>query len=309
MSEPGHHEGSISFKSILIYGMGMMGASLALSLRGSGSFHGRITGVVRSQRSASFIEQHGMADSVVVEPDLDRISEISLDEYDAIILGLPVKSIVRIFDIFPSYDGIITDMSSTRKEVHEAADKRSDLRFVGSHPMCGSEDQGPMAARADLFHNRLCIITKGEKSGAENDDELKVIEFWKAVGMKTYSMAPSDHDEVLAYLSHSPHILSGLMTMWANKAGVVERAASMSPVPITGGGFRDMARIAGSNPEMWTDILFTNKDAIIHSLNEYAEDLKSLVGKLKAGDRQWWLDWFAGARKARNKLCGYPEER
>jgi prephenate dehydrogenase len=309
MNEIGHQEGNISFESVLIYGMGMMGASLALALRNSGSFHGKITGVVRSKRSASFIEQHGMADSVVVESDLERISEIPLDDYDVVILGLPVQSIVRILEIFPSYNGIITDMSSTRKDVHEAADKRSDLRFVGSHPMCGSEDQGPMAARGDLFHNRLCIITKGKKSGAKSEDEAKVIEFWNSVGMKTYSMAPSDHDQVLAYLSHSPHVLSGLMTIWAEKAGVVDQATGQSPIPITGGGFRDMARIAGSNPEMWTDILFTNKDAIVHSLNEYADDLKTLVAKIKSGDRKWWLDWFAGARKARNRLCGYPEDR
>ncbi len=307
MNELSHKE--IPFRSVLIYGMGMMGASLALALRASDHYSGKITGVVRTQRSAAFIEQHGMADSVVIEPDLDRIGSLPLEDYDLIVFGLPVKSIVRVFEIFPSYSGLITDMSSTRSEVHEAAAQRRELRFVGSHPMCGSEDQGPMAARADLFHNRLCIITEDTVSGNRDDDRKAVEDFWKAVGMKTYSMKPAAHDEVLAYLSHAPHILSGLLASWAAGAVAVDRSTNESPVPITGGGFRDMARIAGSNPEMWTDILFTNKKFILESLEVFSQELESVKKQLEKSDRQWWLDWFSSARKARNRLCGYPEDR
>ena len=311
MTEFAKKEEEIPFRSVLIYGMGMMGASLALAMRGSGLFDGRITGVVRSEKSAHFIEKHGMADEVVIASELQQVTDIDLSRYDLVILGLPVKSIVELFGLLPAYSGLITDMSSTRREVHEAAAERDDLRFVGSHPMCGSEDAGPSAARADLFHNRLCLLTE---AGAGGDEELsgdgkRIASFWKSIGMRTYMMDPGDHDTVLAYLSHSPHVLAGLLADWARGAESVDVATSRSPIPITGGGFRDMVRIAGSNPEMWTDILETNRDHISSSLKDFAGRLEVIIQQVEKGERDWWLHWFGTARKARNFLCGYPEDR
>ena len=301
----------IPFRSVLIYGMGMMGASLALAMRASGLFNGKITGVVRSEKSAQFIEKHGMADRVIVAPELSVIKSQDLSEIDLIILGLPVKSTVELFDYIPSYKGLITDMSSTRREVHEAAARRTDLRFVGSHPMCGSEDAGPSAARADVYHNRLCLITEpGAKEGQDlSSDGKKIMAFWRSVGMKTYMMDPNVHDTVIAYLSHAPHLISGLIVNWASGSDPVEDSTKRSPIPITGGGFRDMVRIAGSNPEMWTDILETNRDHVVESLKDFSSKLDDLIAKAESGDREWWLEWFSSSRKMRNFLCGYPEDR
>ncbi len=306
-------DSTIPFRSVLVYGMGMMGASFALALRGSGAFHGRLTGIVRSEKSASFIMQHGMADNVVIQEDLSQAKNFPCSDYDLIVLGIPIQSIVNLFSLLPPCDTLITDISSTRRDVHEAARQRPDLRFVGSHPMCGSEDSGPSAARADLFHNRLCIITTShadEAPGTQSDVKA-ILSLWKSIGMKTFTMDPEDHDHVLAYLSHAPHILAALIATWADNAGVVQNATGRSPTPITGGGFRDMVRIAGSNPEMWSDILFTNTDFIAASLKDYRDRLDRILRDLETGelDRAWWLQWFHDARISRNRLSGYPEDK
>lgn len=296
-------------QSILIYGMGMMGASLGLALKRLPAFHGSVTGVVRSEKSARFIEEHSLADHVKIVANQDEIKSFPFSSYDLTVIGLPVYSTISLLDLIPlNADTLITDMSSTREDVFAAAEKRKDLRFVGSHPMCGSEDAGPSAAVADLYHQRLCIIFPGQGK-AKKGDRDQVRDFWSLLGMNTMDMDAKEHDQVLSYLSHAPHIISGLLTLWADRASVVKDATGRAPMPITGGGFRDMARIAGSNPEMWTDILMTNQSNLAQSMREYKKDLESIIEKIEAGDREWWMQWFYDARKARNHLSGYPEDR
>ncbi len=303
-----------AFRSILIYGMGMMGASLALAVRARWGSSVKITGVVRSEASGEVIRKQGLADSALVSSSPAEIRNMDLSAYDFIILGIPIKSIVSLAGIFPAYTGLITDMSSTRKEVAEAFRKRPDLRFIGSHPMCGSEDAGPGAARPDLYQDRLCILVDdpghpSAESEQRRMDRTATEEFWKNIGMKTLGMSPAVHDEVLAHLSHTPHLLAGLLTLWAQSNQAVSESTKNATMPITGGGFRDMSRISGSNPEMWTDILETNRDAVLQSLKTYASMLSEMIESVEKKDRSYWLDWFSRARKARNFLSGYPEDK
>ena len=305
---------TIPFRSILIYGMGMMGASLARALMKQESFRGKVTGIVRTENSAAFIRNNGLADSVLVLPDLAACAELDSSEYDLVVLGLPVRSIAKLIPAFPAFDCIVTDMSSTRREVHAQTTARADLRFVGSHPMCGSEDAGPSAFKEDLFQSRLCILTPGEGLDADDhkrrlDDAHVVESFWRALGMKTYFLDADSHDELLAYLSHAPHIVSSILTLWAQSNPIVYNSIRKAPMPITGGGFKDMARIAGSNPEMWTDILVSNRDNLISSLESFVRELEQVIGRLKENGRDEWPAWFASARKARNRLCWYSEDR
>lgn len=295
----------LPFKSVLIYGMGMMGSSLSLSLKKSDQFSGRIDGIVRSDKSAAFIKEHSICDSVYVAAKTDDLKKIDLKSYDLIVIGLPVKTAIELADKLPEFSGIVTDMSSTRREIDSAFAKRSDLRFIGSHPMCGSEDAGPESARPDLFFKRLCIVSENSLL----PEELESVRMlWAAVGMNTYIMSSADQDSVLSYLSHGPHILSGLISIWADGSEAVARHNSKSPLPLSGGGFRDMVRISGSNPSMWKDILSTNKDCIVDSLKEYRNILDELISEMHTKTNEEWENWFRDARRKRNILCGYEED-
>jgi len=290
------------FSSILIYGMGMMGASIGLALKSLPSFQGKIHGVVRSQKSARIIEDQKIADLAVTDA-----KELDLASYDLIVLGMQVQSIAALVPSLPETKSLITDISSTRRVVHNEFAKRPDLRFIGSHPMCGSEDAGPQAARPELFKKRLCILFDSPSAGTDDLDRLDA--FWKSLGMLTYRMQPDDHDAALAYLSHAPHMISGALALWALKNPSVAKSLLDSPMPITGGGFKDMARIAGSNPEMWSDILETNLENIAGALEKYSEDIALTAKMIRTGNRETWVQWFREARKARNKLSGYEEDR
>ncbi len=284
----------------------MMGASLAQALRKHFGPKMHIAGVVRSESSAAFLRGHKQADEVLVCPEEASIAELNLNAYDLLVLGTPVQSVARLAGLIPeNYAGAITDMSSTRREVQAAFEARPDLKFVGSHPMCGSENRGPQAARPDLFLNRLCILTP--LAGGDSDMTERVQELWVALGMRTFVLSGTHHDEVLSYLSHGPHLLAGLLALWAHNESV-DAAIEKAPMPITGGGFKDMARIAGSNPEMWTDILVSNRDFLAAGLKEFQSQLSDLIREVEGGGYEDWLRWFDRAREARNILCGYPSE-
>lgn len=285
--------------------MGMMGASLALALRRSSQFEGRVLGAVRSQKSADYIRSTDLCDEVhVVSNGKDARARFdSLPESSLIVIGVPVASAVSLLGDLRGIRHLVTDMSSTRAEVEKAS---AGVRFVGSHPICGSEDTGPQAARPGLFETRLCIITPSPDSRSE--DVQAVSDFWKDLGMNVMSMTASEHDRILAYLSHAPHVISGLMAHWG-MSDAVEEAVRKSPVPLTGGGFRDMVRIAGSNPEMWLDIIRTNRREVIGSLETFQKYLTDTIELLKGDDEQTMMQWLRSARLKRNRLCGYPDDK
>ena len=284
--------------------MGMMGASLALALRKFDGFGGRISGVVRSRASFDYVTEMGWCDSVYMaaQPEVDHVIR-SLEPGTLFVVGLPVGSCVSYLSTLRGLPFLVTDMSSTRRAVQEAA---SGVRFVGSHPICGSEDTGPRAAKPGLFEKRLCIVTPAADS---TDADLESVRsFWSDLGMDVMQMDASAHDLIWAYLSHGPHILSGMLAHWGFSSGVQD-ALARAPVPLTGGGFRDMVRIAGSNPEMWLDIIRTNGDQIKRVLIEFRGELDQLIQGFDKKSDDDWKNWISEARRKRNRLCGYPEER
>lgn len=289
--------------------MGMMGASLAHTLKTGGVFSGKITGAVRSKKSADFIVSEGLADDVLILPDSENFNAVDWNAFDFIVFGLPVQSVKKILPSIPPCSAIITDMSSTRRGVEDAAKMRKDLKFIGSHPMCGSEDAGPIAYQKDLYKDRLCILTPPHEEDSENENLSIVRNFWISIGMLTTVLTPEQHDEMLAYLSHAPHFIAGALTLWAWHNGSVQLGTETSPMPVTGGGFKDMSRIAGSNPEMWADIFETNRDNILSSLEKFSEDIIGLNKKLKKSSREELTKWFIESRLARNILCGYPKDK
>ncbi|MCB1175206.1 MAG: prephenate dehydrogenase/arogenate dehydrogenase family protein [Leptospiraceae bacterium] len=296
---------SAPYQRILIYGMGMMGSSLASAVQRTWP-ETWIESVVRSESSAAFIKEFRLANAVQVHTDVRAIQDFDLQSFDLVVLGIPPAKIIEMVPHLPITQTLITDMSSTRRQVHAAFDQRPAIHFIGSHPMCGSEKQGPQAAQADLFHDKLCLLIENPSSAATTVDLQLLRRFWSGLGMLLYTMSSGMHDEVLAYLSHAPHLISSLLTLWAGSNQHVASASKLSPIPISGGGFKSMSRIAGSNPEMWNDVLQTNRDHILGSLQEFHSQLGRLIQLIQDPESGHdWQSWFQKSRQERDQLCNW----
>jgi prephenate dehydrogenase len=187
----------------------------------------------------------------------------------------------------------VTDVGSTKGNiVRELAGKMPDAgaTFIGSHPLAGSEKRGSANSKADLFADRLVIVTPT----ADTDPEaIAVIElFWNKLGARVMRMDPTEHDSALAVTSHLPHAAaSGL--------------AGVTPVgwlTLTAGGFRDSTRIAAGDPDLWTAIFEANRDAVLAAVDGFAERMQRFRELLVAGDRAGLVRWLAEGKRVRDAL-------
>jgi len=306
-----------NLKHVCIYGMGLMGTSLAYSLKNHAKFKGKISGIVRSEKSQKWIKDYHLADEVYLSTD-SLAKSIVLDS-DLLIIGLPVLDTIDLIHqlVDWKYDGLVTDMCSTRYVLEEqirSLEKIYPLRFIGAHPMCGSEVSGPEGFVKDLYVNKLCIIIdrlKEEDLQDRNKNDLeKVIAFWKEIGMHIFLLDAQMHDYIVSYLSHAPHILSSILATIIGRKDVIIKKNLESTVPILGGGLKDMIRIAGSNPKMWYDIIETNKKNILSALKDYQEELNHIIDVLSNNNdiKAFWFDWQNQSKKYRDSIYGNPKE-
>ena len=257
-------------KKILIFGVGLIGGSIALKIRQKKIFD-QIIGVGRSGGTslASYVST-GMLD-VAIEKASEEIATT-----DLIIIATPVAQTKKILaDIYPFINekSVITDVGSTKSDVMAAAKeslKEKFNQFIGSHPIAGSEKHGANAANYQLFENKDIIITPHDNSLNSKIDYLR--KFWVSLGGRVSNMTPEIHDEIFSTVSHIPHLLAfGLVNLINNKSNkdqLLNFAAS---------GFRDFSRIAASSPEVWRDISLANKKAILNDLKLYQDEISSII--------------------------------
>jgi prephenate dehydrogenase len=306
-----------NLKHVCIYGMGLMGTSLAYSLKNHAKFKGKISGIVRSEKSQKWIKDYHLADEVYLSTD--SLVKPNVMDSDLLIIGLPVLDTIDLIHqlVDWKYDGLVTDMCSTRYVLEEqirSLEKIYPLRFIGAHPMCGSEVSGPEGFVKDLYENKLCIIIdrlKEEDLQDRNKNDLeKVIAFWKEIGMHIFLLDAQIHDYIVSYLSHAPHILSSILATIIGRKDVIIKKNLESTVPILGGGLKDMIRIAGSNPKMWYDIIETNKKNILSALKDYQEELNHIIDVLSNNNdiKAFWFDWQNQSKKYRDSIYGNPKE-
>ena len=257
-------------KKILIYGIGLIGGSIALKIKQKNSFD-QIVGVGRSGGTPlSPFVSNGMLD-IVTENASEEIASANL-----IIIATPVAQKKKILaDIYPylNKESVVTDVGSTKSDVMNAAQeslKDKFNQFIGSHPIAGSEKHGPGAANCQLFENKDIIITPNDNT---LDTTIKYLrKFWVSLGGRVSNMTPEIHDEIFSTVSHIPHLLAfGLVNLINNKSNkdqLLNFAAS---------GFRDFSRIAASSPEVWRDISLANKKAILNDLKLYQNEISSIM--------------------------------
>lgn len=178
---------------------------------------------------------------------------------DLVILCAPAREIIRHLQIIAPWVGkntIVMDVGSSKEEILRAAKKYLKSPFVGCHPMAGSEKCGIDHAAAGLFSGSACFMTSKNP---------KVEALWRALGSKPVQLNAKRHDDWVAQVSHLPHVLSFALLQTLNQP--IDQKFDLNP------SFKDLARLAKSHPNVWTDILLTNRSAVLSALRRYKNDL------------------------------------
>jgi prephenate dehydrogenase len=261
---------------VTIIGCGLIGASFALALKRSGMCE-RIAGWDTSQTVLSEALARGVIDEV------DRsFANGAVSPSDLIYLAMPVSDIIKFLKECGwqvKRHALITDAGSTKAEVCAAAQEYlpAERCFVGGHPIAGSQHAGLEHACAELFKGAAYVlITAQEKDDDERSlGQLKLT--LELLGARVSTMTASEHDRALALVSHLPQLMAGALAATIESQPDVHHLLDLS-----GSGYRDMTRLAGSSWLIWRDILATNPTRIVASLNMAIERLTSLRDELEA---------------------------
>ena len=192
---------------------------------------------------------------------------------------------------------IVTDVGSVKGSVVQELEPLMQAvraQFIGSHPMAGSEKTGLASARADLFHNAICIVTPTANSSVEGI--CNVQNFWKALGGWPQRMTPEVHDDLVSRSSHLPHVVAAELANY-----VLSPAHPKEQALVCASGFRDTTRIAASSPEMWRDIAMANRKNLGRVLGVFIEDLHEFQLALEREDVKAIEEFFSKAKQRRDQ--------
>lgn len=261
------------YDTIAIVGVGLIGGSIGLALR-ERKLARTIVGIGRKQTTLDTARQLGAIDHGVTNL-ASGVAQAQL-----IVVCTPVDTIAeRVLHVATAAQpaALITDVGSTKQRIVATVDsalaaRRGGPRFVGSHPLAGDHRTGPEHARADLFEDRLVVVTPSEETRPAAVTE--VCGFWQNLGAEVTTMTPSKHDEALAITSHLPHLV----------AVALANATPTEMLRFTASGWRDMTRIAAAEPALWQPIFASNRDHILDSLDLLTETLGNLRETLEEGD-------------------------
>jgi prephenate dehydrogenase len=190
-------------------------------------------------------------------------------------------------------DCVVTDVGSAKRAIAAATD---DERFIGGHPIAGSESSGVEHARADLFHGAAWYLTPGPRSSGLLYERLHGI--LVAFGAGPVAIDPETHDRLLATVSHLPHVLANVLVSQA----AATLARESEALPRVGPSFRDTTRVAGASSAVWTDIYMANGEAVAGEIEETARRLGEVAAALRAGDADAIATWNDGAAEDRRRL-------
>ena len=275
--------------SLCVVGLGLMGASLALALRGSVNW--RITGVARREETVREAVSRGIVESATTD------FAVGVAQADVVVLAAPVRAIIQqlntLGDAFKP-GAVITDLGSTKTEIVGAMNQLPEGLFaVGSHPMCGKEITGLDAADADLYRGKRWILTRTART---DDASFELIRgMAHTTGAVTLELDADRHDMLVAFASHLPYALSLALVSVTDQASLNDPAVWQ----VTASGFRDTSRVAASDVTMMLDILLTNGAAVTNAIRDFQFSLDQFTALLDRRDEAGLHAYLTAAALAR----------
>ena len=283
------------FSSIALIGAGMIGASLAKSIRYTGLAK-RIQVLERDAARVAEVVAEGFADFATTEP------AEAVQGAELVLLCTNVAAyagLVRRLAPHLAAQAIVSDVGSVKASVlKEVPPLLPDpCRFVAAHPIAGMEKSGPTAGIERLFERRWCILTPTKETAP--DALARVDAFWRALGAQVTQMDAEAHDRVLAITSHLPHLIAYSIV---DTAAQLETSLQRDIIQYSASGFRDFTRIAGSDPLMWRDIFMANGEAVLDVLQRFQEDLIGLQRAIRQKDAKLLETTFRRTRRIRKAI-------
>jgi prephenate dehydrogenase len=281
--------GAVQPQRLAIVGTGLIGASVGLAAKRTGV--ASIAGYDSDPASLALAADRGAVDEQAA----------TLDEAvagaDLAVVAVPVTRLAAETEAVLRASGegtTVTDVGSTKRSVCATAAR--DPRFIGGHPVCGSEARGPARASGELFQGATWFLTPAASTDPER--YRLVHGFVAALGAVPVAVDPESHDRLVALTSHLPHALANLLL---NQAGAA-RVDGHEPLAAAGGSLRDMTRVAGANPRIWVDIFLENAEALGSALAEHRRRVEQVEHALATGDAGFLARWIAEASGNRRRL-------
>jgi len=265
-----------TWDTLAVVGPGLIGGSIGLAALRQGVV-GEVVGIGRSQTSL----QTAISRGAITAGTLDLAAGVR--DADLIVVCTPVDEIPYYVERVAEAckpGALITDAGSTKADLVARIERArsgsaswvDSVHFVGSHPLAGNDKRGSDYARADLFIDRVVVVTPTAQSRAEDVRDLR--NFWTALGASTVEMTPAEHDRAVAVTSHLPHLI----------ASAIAGSTPAEYVTLTAGGWQDTTRIAAGDPLLWRQIFFANRENLMAALSHFDQTLADLRGAIEAGD-------------------------
>ena len=270
-----------------ILGVGLLGGSAALALRRARP-DCEIRGLVRDRSGSERLLELGVVD--FASTDLRDVCS----ECDVVMVATPVDRLAALVVEAASITGadcLITDVGSTKARIVEAVakDPMADAKFVGAHPIAGSEKTGAEHASATLMDEKVIVLTPTPRTTLKRLQQA--IDFWTLTGGTVQQMTAEAHDTHLASVSHVPHLVSAL----------IARLPNTTARPLVGTGWQDITRVAAGDPGMWAAICQENRDAIRHELQRFASELDRLRKLIESEDDERLHAWLVEAKQLKQQ--------
>jgi len=261
-----------------IVGLGLMGGSFGLAMRG---YFKRIIGIDKNKEHLIEALNLGLVDEIGEFKDIEKV--------DVVVLAIPIRGIINtlkeISKLNIKNNLTIIDFGSTKETIIKNCPKNIRKNLVASHPMAGTEYSGPKAAIGDLYKNKVMVVCNIEDSG--EIQRRVAIDIFNKLEMVIKYMNAKEHDRHAAFISHMPHIVS-----FSIANAVLKQEDKEHIVTLAAGGFRDMSRLAKSNPDMWKDIFIENKKNLIDSIEAFESELKKAKKMIEEDRWEELKEWM-----------------
>lgn len=287
------------FARVCVIGIGLIGGSFGAACRALEDAP-HVLGVDTDPETVAAAVELGAVDEAAVAGSPESTAWLSPGGADLVVIATPARAASDWLELLGErgFDGVVTDVASTKAGVVAAARKHlaNASQFVGGHPMAGSERSGVRAAKATLFDGAYWLLTPAADTAP--DAFRRVHSLVSSLGARVVSVDAKRHDEAVAVVSHVPHVAAAALCEVAGAHAGEGRAL----LRLAAGGFKDTTRIAAGSPDLWTGICLDNAEALSSALRELRLSLGEFEAMVRGRDADSVRKWLAGAADIRRSL-------